>query len=67
MNINETTTDFAYIESEIKKISDKHGLDYETIMNVFNMMMLGTDHDSETCLENIRSILSINGDKKALK
>ncbi len=58
MNINETTTDFEYIETEIKKISAEHGLDSHKTMQVFTNIMLNTGLDSDSTLDWIRDTLA---------
>ena len=67
MNINETTTDFEYIEDEIKKISTEHGLDSHKTMQVFTNILLNTGLDSESTLKWIRDTLDATSDKTCPK
>lgn len=54
MNINETITDFDYIQYEIKKISNEHGISFEVLMDDFTDRLLSTDLNSSEVLNGMR-------------
>ncbi len=65
MNINETTTDFDYIEAEILKISNRHGLNFDDLMQDFTDRLLQSDLNSEEVLEEMGTAHSQQSTKHA--
>ena len=59
MNPNETITDFDYIQYEIKKISNEHGISFDVLMDDFTDRLLSADLNSSEVLEEIQNRCSV--------